>query len=194
MTDKSGVGKQCKTFEGSIDSTLTFLTNKSNTFASSASFSYLTQANGGYIDSLRSEANRLKGEMSRIYSLLGEASPYLGGLTDATPLAIANLTDEYKDDQWLKFEYNSASSSSRQDDSREDTTFSVGGGFRHFFFGGDMSYSSKSEERTNEYKLAKADLTVKGEILRVNIKRPWFKPEIFDDPGLKYVSMNCKIQ
>ena len=193
MTDKTGIEDDCKRFGGGTDSTIKSLLSEANAFARSAIFSYLSQPNGGYTDSLRSEANRLKGEMSRIYSLLGEASPYLGGLTDASPLAIANLTDEYKDDQWLQFEYNSASSSSRQDDSYEYSSSSTSGGFHFFFFGGGGSSYSQSEERTHEYALATANLTVKGELLRVNIKRPWFKPEIFDDPGLTYVSITIVI-
>ena len=202
MTDETGVGEQCKALKNSINSTLASLVDEANAFASLETFSYLIQANSGYINSLTSEANRLKNEISRINSLLGEASSYLGGLTEAAPLAIANLTDEYKDDQWLQFDFSSTSANTEQDDSHEYSKAYGGGGFHFFFFGGGSSSNSESEKKTHAYKLAKADIAVKGELLRVNIKRPWFKPQVFDDPGLNFVSsistdciiMNARMQ
>ena len=189
MKDETGSGTGCKQFTGSTDSTIASLLGESNAFAQSAIFSYLTQANGGYIDSLRSEANRLRDEISQIYSLLGEASPYLGGLTDSSLLSVANLTNEYKSDQWLQFEYNSASSSNSQTDSSSFSSSSSSGGFGGFFFGGSGSSYSQTQTSSHAYKLATSNLTVKGELLKVNIKRPWFRPEIFSDPGLTFVSI-----
>ena len=188
MIDNTGTGPECENFQKNAKPTINSLVAQSNEYASSEFLRYLTEPNGNYIESLKNEANRLKDEMSRIYSLLGEASPYLGGLIDASSLAIANLTNEYKDDQWLQFEYESSDSSSKTDDTHTTSSSSTGGGAHFFFFGGGGSSSSSSDERTHENKLAMANISVKGELLRVNIKRPWFKPEIFDDPGLTYVS------
>ncbi len=188
MIDNTGTGPECKKFQKNAKPTINSLVAQSDEYASSEFLRYLTEPNGNYIESLKNEANRLKDEMSRIYSLLGEASPYLGGLIDASSLAIANLTNEYKDDQWLQFEYESSDSSSKTDDTHTTSSSSTGGGAHFFFFGGGGSSSSSSDERTHENKLAMANISVKGELLRVNIKRPWFKPEIFDDPGLTYVS------
>ncbi len=188
MTDKTGRGADCENFEKNAKLTIDSLVAQSDEYASSEFLTYLAEPNGNYIESLKNEASRLKDEISRIYSLLGEASPYLGGLIDTSSLAIANLTNEYKDDQWLQFEYESSDSYSRTDDTRETSSSSTSASAHFFFFGGGGSSSSSSDERTHENKLAMANISVKGELLRVNIKRPWFKPEIFDDPGLTYVS------
>ena len=73
----------------------------------------------------------------------------------------------------------------------ESTTKSITASmkFRVFFFfsaGGSYSYNKNTHDYSQ--KLASASLKAKGELLRVNIKRPWFKPEIFDIPDLTYVS------
>ena len=188
MTDKTGNGTNCKDYEKDKVDAITSLTAEADSYVLAESIGFLTKADGTYIQSLQQEASRLREESSKIYSLLGEASPYLGGILDSSPLAIANLTDEYKDDQWLQFEFNSADSYHRSDDDKESVSIanSFGGGF--FFFGGHSSYSSQTDTHTHEEKLALSNLKAKGELLRVNIKRPWFKPEVFDDPGLTYVS------
>lgn len=187
MIDETGRGEICMQFEKNAKPTIDSLVGESDAYASSEFLTYLAKPNGNYVESLKKEANNLKDEISRIYSLLGEASPYLGGIVDASPLAVANLTEEYKDRQWLQFEYESSDSFEQTDDSHETSSSSTSGGAHFFFFGGGGSSSSQTDERKHENKLAMAKMSIKGELLRVNIKRPWFKPEIFDDPGLSYV-------
>lgn len=46
--------------------------------------------------------------------------------------------------------------------------------------------------RTNNIMM-NSHLRVKGELLRVNIKRPWFKPELFEMPGITFVSHACTL-
>ncbi len=190
MIDETGKGHFCQDFEKNAKPTINSLVGESDAYANSEFLSYLapSEPNGNYVKSLKKEANRLNDEISRIYSLLGESSPYLGGIIDASPLAVANLTEEFKDNQWLQFEYESSEDFRQTDDSHETSSSSTSGGASFFFFGGSGSSSSEFDERKHENKLAMAKISIKGELLRVNIKRPWFKPEIFDDPGLNYVS------
>ena len=186
MMEASGSGTDCKAFSKSSDAAIASLLKASHAYTRREIVSYFA-ADGGYISSLESEANHLKDEISRIQALLVEASSFIDGLS--SHISVANITDEYKSDQWLQFKYDSTSSSSSQDSSHSFSSSSSGGGFGGFFFGSSGSSYSRSEEQTHENKLAKCNMTVKGELLRVNIKRPWFKPEIFDEPGLTYVSI-----
>ena len=38
--------------------------------------------------------------------------------------------------------------------------------------------------------LNRASIKVSGELLRVTIKRPWFRPSLFENPSLFFVSSN----
>ena len=185
MMEASGSGTDCKAFSKSSDAAVASLLKESHAYTRREIFSYFVD--GGYISSLESEASHLKDEISRIQALLVDASSSIDGLS--SHISVANITDEYKSDQWLQFKYDSTSSSSSQESSHSFSTSSSGGGFGGFFFGSSGSSYSRSEEQAHENKLAKCNMTVKGELLRVNIKRPWFKPEIFDEPGLTYVSI-----
>jgi hypothetical protein len=141
-----------------------------------------------YINHLGREKAQLEAQASRIQGYLGGSSPYLGGLIDPTPLSVENLTDAYKDDEWLKFDYDSESYFDSKDTETTSSSISASGGIHILFFhiGGSYSYNKNTYDY-NE-KLVQANLRVKGELLRVNIKRPWFKPEVFEIPDLTYVS------
>ena len=186
MMDETGQGSDCDTFNESSTTALKSLLNQSNAYTRKEFLSYMTKTNGDYVNSLEKEASQLKDEISRIRFLLTEASPSIDSLS--SHISVANITNEYKNDQWLQFEYDSKSSSSSQDDSHSFSSSSSSGGVDGFFFGSSSSSYSQTEERDHEYKLSKSDMKVKGELLRVNIKRPWFRPEIFHEPGLTYVS------
>ena len=188
MIDKTGNGTHCQEYEKDKLDTINSLVAEADSYVSAESIGVLTKTDGMYVQSLKQEADHLRDESSKIYSLLGETSPYLGGIIDSSPLAIANLTDEYKDDEWLQFEFNSAESYHRSDDDKESVSIASNFGGHFLFFGGSSSYSSQTDTHAHEEKLALSNLKAKGELLRVNIKRPWFKPEVFDDPGLTYVS------
>lgn len=141
-----------------------------------------------YISHLENERALLSTQSRKIEGYLRGSSPYLGGLLDSSPLAVSNLTDAYRDNEWLQFDYDFESYFNNQD--RETTTESIKAhaSIHVLFFrvGGDYSYNKNTDDY-NE-KLASAKLRVKGELLRVNIKRPWFKPEVFEIPDLTYVS------
>ena len=94
------------------------------------------------------------------------------------------------DDQWTQFEYNSRSSYKNSNESRTSvvTQVAVGVSVGGFFLGGGVT--SGSEKTKLEEALSEANLTVSGELLRVTVKRPWFRPGLFEDPTLSFVSLS----
>ena len=141
-----------------------------------------------YIAKLSEQKSALEAQRTRLYALLGEASPYLGGLLDAEPLAVANISDAYKDDQWLKFEFDSEQYHQYKEFEATQESVTANMGFHVLFFSVGGTYSHSKETEYHNDQLAQSQMKAKGELLRVTVKRPWFKPEIFDDPNLTYVS------
>ena len=126
--------------------------------------------------------------MYRLYTMLGEMDPLTGGILDADQLAIANLSDTYKNDNWLQFSFDSNSMDERTEESSSYQLTTVSGGVHFLFFHISGSHTHSKQTSHFEQQLAQSKMKAKGKLLRVNIKRPWFKPEIFEDPTLNFVS------
>ena len=141
-----------------------------------------------FLAHLQREKASLEAEIEKVSSLLDLSSPYLGGFLDDSKLAVANLSLATRDRQWLQFDYDS--SSFFNDENRVKTSKSVSASFSggFWFFRARGSYSSTKNTDDYNQKLAKSKLRVRGEMLRVNIKRPWFKPELFEVRDITYVS------
>lgn len=143
-----------------------------------------------YISHLESERSQLTTQSRRVEGYLSSSSPYLGGLIDSTPLAVSNITDAYKDNEWLQFDYDFESFFKNQDEETTSESFKAHASVHAFFFSAGVDHTYNKNTHDYSQKLAQANMTVKGEILRVNIKRPWFKPEVFEIPDLEYVSLS----
>lgn len=137
---------------------------------------------------LQKERDNLQAQLNVIRGYLTSSSPYLGAIINPLPLAVANLTDAYRDDQWLQFDYNYDNYFMNTDKESTTEAIKAQAHIRILFFSAGGDYSSNKKTDDFNQKLSKASIRVKGELLRVNIKRPWFKPEIFDYPDLTYVS------
>ena len=141
-----------------------------------------------FINYLQREKSSLNSQMKRVETLLGASSPYLGGLLDDSTLAVSNLSLATRDQQWLQFEYDSESSFVDEKSKNTMTSIQARARFRFFFFSAGGSYSSQKNTADYSKKMAESKLRVRGELLRVNIKRPWFKPELFEIPDISFVS------
>lgn len=141
-----------------------------------------------FVSYLKKERNSLEAKSNRVEALLGVSSPYLGGFLDDSQLAVANLTLASRDQQWLQFDYDHSAFFSDQNREATSTSIQASLSFHVFFFsvGGSYSYNKNTEDYSA--KLAQSNMRVKGELLRVNIKRPWFKPELFEIPDITFVS------
>lgn len=189
VSDSSGISKNCSNY-------YTMRGNATNAVLLEAiaysSYQYASSFKSGsgneLVEQLVKEKVSYETQIRKISALLSESSPYLGGILDASPLAIANLSDSYRDDQWLQFEYDSESSYENENEEKTSLSVTAHMHFGGFFFGGGADYSHTKQTDDYNQKLANSKMRVKGELLRVGIKRPWFKPEVFQNPEITYVS------
>ena len=190
----TNIGKKdpCNTFQQAANSAVdaTF----QNAAASSEYFSasFLLKSNKQFQGFMDSRINALQRQISEINDQLEHLKPnqvYLGEIAESSNLkAINNTREQDLDSQWLKFDY---SSDSTHIDTEQDTSsLAIGAGLSASNGKGNIGLSGHYGEGTSEMKNAinSANLQASGELLRVFIKRPWFKPSLFDNPMLDFVS------
>lgn len=125
-------------------------------------------------------------------SLKSLAEPYLGSLADSRDFrnlnSMLNSTEQNLDDEWLSFEYDSDSShiNTNQDSSSLNVAASLG--VNLVKVGAQIGAQYGKTTTDLNQALNSASLKVSGQALRVFIKRPWFRPSIFEDPSLSFVS------
>ena len=134
-------------------------------------------------------------ELSYQLNNLEDNRVFLGEIAESPEFKAYNeIRGNEFDDKWVKFDYNSDSSYINKE--KEARTISVGARFDaripipkiHAIL--DIGNGLKVDEATEKMMEAfnSASLRVSGELLRVFIKRPWFKPSLFDSPLLNFVS------
>jgi len=188
VADSTGKGDDCESYDHSRDDIIQGLANEAEQFATYQHVNFYYQYHDSYLKSLQNQKDKLETQLQSIESLLGESTPYLGGLLDATPLEVASLQDTYRDREWLQFDFDSSQYEEQKDAESTSESITAQMSFHVLFFHGSGSYSYNKQTTYNSDQLAKSRMRVKGEMLRVNIKRPWFKPELFDNPEIDYVS------
>jgi hypothetical protein len=92
-------------------------------------------------------------------------------------------TQDQLDSKWLSFSFNSktyqrsSESTSSQTSSRIAASFGASGGF--WSAGASYSRSKSRSESQFQASMNSAETVVSGELLRVTIQRPWFRPSLF---------------
>ena len=180
-------GTNCDNYDHVRSDTIVALAKQADDFSTYQYASYFKSPQK-FLAHLQREKASLEAEIERVNSLLDLSSPYLGGFLDDSNLAVANLSLAMRDRQWLQFDYDSSSLSGETNRQHTSHSHSNSFGGHVLFFHASGSYSSTKNTEDYNQKLAKSNLRAKGEMLRVNIKRPWFKPELFDIPDITYVS------
>ena len=122
--------------------------------------------------------------------------------TSSIPLS--QLADHAADDKeqldanWLRFSFDSAASSQNSDSSSSyssySTSTSASGG--NFFWSASASFSYSRSRSQQEFRSAmnNAKVAVQGELLRVTIQRPWFRPSLFRSAQYLMVSIPFSAQ
>ena len=145
-----------------------------------------------YIKLLYQRKNDLENQKKMVKVKLGEYDPLVGNIRDRDPQFINNVIESNKEDSWTQFEYNSdeMESSKDSDYSKTVSSWTTKRVSTNIFTSSTRTTTTTiTKGRTRlEEEMAEASLKVKGKLLRVHIKRPWFKPEIFDDRNLDFVS------
>ena len=92
-------------------------------------------------------------------------------------------------DSWLQFDYDSSQEITKETREKTSTSFSLSFKARYglFSIGGSTSYSKQTEDNFSSFKSER--VRVGGEILRVSVQMPWFRPELFKESKLTMVSL-----
>ena len=191
---KKGKKDPCKAFQQEANSAVdaTF----QNAAASSEYFSasFLLKSNKQFQGFMDSRISALERQISEINDQLDRLKPnqvYLGEIAESSDLKTINEAGEQDfDSQWLKFDY--SSDSTHIDTEQETSSLNVAAGVTANLsptqnIGLAGHYGKATSEMKNAFN--SANLQASGELLRVFIKRPWFKPSLFDNPILNFVSI-----
>ena len=187
MTHSKNANETCPDYETKSQDLLQTFTAEAAAMADRDDYMLNPRNKGDYVNYLNSQKTELNGQRERLFAMLGEMDPLMGGILDADQLAIANLSDTYKDDNWLQFSFDSQSDYEHSESSSSHESISASGGVHFLFFHIGGSYTHTKDKSHYEQQLARSGMKAKGKLLRVNIKRPWFKPEIFEDSTLNFV-------
>lgn len=164
--------------------------NEADAIASVGDYNWATGNKATYIESLLAEKRDLERKRGLVLGALGKIDPLVGSILNSDPVVIAGIIDAHKEDSWLEFQYNSEDYKSSSSYKTSYKSFSARARWGGWFASAGYSYSSSSRRTNYQTSMAQSSLKAKGKLLRVHVKRPWFKPEVFDDRNLVFVS--CK--
>ena len=165
-----------------------YLAREADAIASVGDYNWASGNKATYIESLEAEKRELERKRGLVLGALGRIDPLVGSILNSDPVVIAGIIDSHKEDSWLEFAFNSEDYKSDTSYSSKYSSFSASASYNGWFARGGYSYSSSRSQSTYQSDMAKSSLKAKGKLLRVHIKRPWFKPEVFDDRNLVFVS------
>ena len=188
-------GKQdpCTKFKQSANSAVDATFQNAEASSEYFSASFLLTSNKQFQGFMQSRISALERQISEIDDQLDnlkENQVYLGEIAESAELnAINEKGEQDLDSQWLKFDY--SSDSTHIDTEQETSSLAVAAGITaDLGLKGNIGLAGHYGKGTSEMKNAfnSANLQASGELLRVFIKRPWFKPSLFDNPILNFVS------
>ena len=181
----------CEAFMMSSNNLTTALRSEADSIANVGDYNWASNNKAVYIESLKSKRTELENQQQLVLAALGKVDPLVGSIVNSNPDAIEAIIDSRKEDKWLQFEFNSEEEESKnaKKSSSKSSRLSVKLLSNGWFIKG--SHTKKDEVSES---MSRASLKVKGKLLRVFIKRPWFNPDVFDDRNLDFVSCIMIIQ
>ena len=183
-----GADRPCNEMASYSQNLTEYMAREADSIASVGEYNWAPANKATYIASLKNEKKDLERKRSLVLAALGKVDPLVGSILNTDPVTIAGIIDSRKEDSWLEFQFNSEdykfSSSYKSSYSRVSASVRVGG----WFWRAGYSYTRTTSRQTYESDMSQSSMKAKGKLLRVYIKRPWFKPEVFDDRNLEFVS------
>ena len=180
------------TMESAVDSTF----NQAQVTSQYQSATFILNSNQKFNSFLSARVSSLKQELVELNSELERTEPYLGPIADSRDFQdlhkVLNATDQNLDDEWLQFEYDSDSSHASTSQETSSVNVAVGLSVSTETPGGPSAGGSVNVGVSHtdlKQSIKSTSVHVSGELLRVTIKRPWFKPSIFEDTSLSFVSI-----
>ena len=177
--------------EGAVDATFQQAQASSELYSSS----FLLNSNEKYQSFMQSRIDAIQrdiGEIDTQLDNLDKGQVYLGEVADSKEFKalnqLGNQTVQDFDSEWLQFEYDY--DSTHINTSQDKSSFGVSAGFGGGIKGASLDASAYYGKGTADLMQAvnSASLKASGELLRVSIKRPWFRPSLFENPVLYFVS------
>ena len=163
--------------------------NAADSIASVGDYNWASSNKVTYIESLENEKRDLERKRGLILGALGKVDPLVGSILNLDPVVVAGIIDASKEDSWLEFNFNSEDFTSNSEYKTSYSQTSASARWGGWFARGGYSYSHTRSQQTYRANMAQSSLKAKGKLIRVHIKRPWFKPEVFDDRNLVFVSL-----
>ena len=189
---QSGSGPACQKYKQANQEVVTATFNEAQVKSELDSARFLLNSKGQFNSFLQTRVNNLEVELRSIDADLNESKPYLGEVADSREFrdlnSILNETEQSLDDGWLAFSYDSDSSHIDSDQETKSTTVSASFGVVGPGWGIQAAANYGKGTADLKQALNSANLKVSGELLRVVIKRPWFRPSLFLNPSLSFVS------
>ena len=191
---ESGEGEDsedpCAQFEESTDRVEGTTIKNAGATANYLSAAFLLKSNQQYQNYMQARMTALEREISEINMQLENLEGdqvYLGEITES--ISELNGREEEGLDQWMKFSYNSETTHVKTTETKFGINLSVGTKLEiPVVVSGTGSLNTGFEFAELRKAFSNAKLQASGKLLRVFIKRPWFKPSLFDNPILNFVS------
>ena len=181
----AGSSSECEGFQQALDFSLENAQEAAFQFQGKAALEAIQSGNKDAVDAMirgideqiRDLTDQLQNSPS-VLSEVGEAAEGItGGKTPTGP--------------WLYFQWTSDQSEQKETSSQSSlstqTSFSASYGL--FSVSGNFGYSKSTANAFSSLKQTK--VKVAGELMRVSVQMPWFRPELFRNERLTLVSLIC---
>ena len=187
--ESTGSDDPCAQFQEEADKVEDATSQNAEATAEYFSAAFLFKSNQQYQTFMRLRTAALESQISEINTQLDNLQAdqvYLGEITES--ISGFEEMGEQGFDQWMKFSYNSETTHMKTTEEKFGTSINVGisATIKAVSLGVSANAGFESAEMQREF--SRANLQASGELLRVFIKRPWFKPSLFDNPTLNFVS------
>ena len=184
---------ECTKFQQAADTVVDTTFQNAGASAEFFSTKFLLKSNQQYQRFMQSRMAAIERKISEINTQLDnlqENQVYLGEIAET--LMPLNETAENDLNQWMKFYYNSETTHVKSSEITAGISTTLSGSASFELEGIPLRVDASEKFGLEFARLQKsfsnANLKASGELLRVFIKRPWFKPSLFDNPMLKFVS------
>ena len=179
----------CIKFRSAQEKTTNALFQQAQSYSEWQSLDFIINASSSFQDGLQKQIDQLNQELQDLEDELSGTLGYLGDIVESQQHDFSNLTDIGRDDAWLQFYFDSQSS--QQDTEKESSSVSFGSSFSvgGLFWSASGSFGYSRSESNFAASVAGSRVKASGELLRVQILRPWFRPTLFEDPSLSFVSL-----
>ena len=194
---KAPISDACKKLRGAMESAVDSTFNQAQANSQYQTAAFALNSDNKYNSFLNARVTSLQQRLTAIENDLENAKPYMGPIADSRDFQdlqkTLKATEQSLDDEWLQFEYDSDSSHVKTSQDTTSVNAALGLSYNNpvpegLSLSGNVNVGYSDTDL--EHSLSSADVQVSGELLRVTVKRPWFKPSIFDDTSLSYVSYN----